>query len=77
MISEQYQQAKRVIFINKQLRRYYGKKYYRQAQTGESGRAQTRLTINQSRASKSRLSESEAGTGSGKETEVITGKAGE
>ena len=71
MISEQYKRIKRVIIINNQLRKYYGKKYYRQAASGESGRAQTRLTINQSRASKSRLSESETGTSSGKETEII------
>jgi len=71
MISEQYQRVKRVIFINNQLRKYYGKKYYRQTAPSESGGAQTRLIANQSRASKSRLSEGEAGTSTGKETEII------
>lgn len=73
MISEHYQRVKQVIFINNQLRKYYGKKYYRQAASSESSGAQTRLIANQSRASKSRSSKGEAGTSSGKETEIIIG----
>lgn len=73
MISEHYMQAKRVVFINKQVRMYYGKKYYRQAETSEGSRAQTRLIINQARASQSRLGESQAGIVSGKENEVVGG----
>lgn len=71
MISEHYQRIKQVILINKQVRRYYGKKYYRQASAGESGGTQTRLSINQARASQSRFSEGEARVAKSQETEIM------
>ena len=71
MLSEHYQRVKRTIFINNQMTKYYGKKHYRSASSGQSGGAQERLFINQSRASKSRLSKGTVGIEPGTETEII------
>lgn len=71
MLSEHYQRVKRTIFINNQVRKYYGKKYHRSSSAGQSGGAQERLFINQSRASKSRLSKGEVRIEPSPETEII------
>lgn len=70
-ISDRLQKARQTLFNNLQVRRYYGKKYYRSASAGSSSRTQTRYIINQARSGQSRPSESEAGAGKGKENEVI------
>lgn len=71
MLSEHYQRVKRTIFINNQLRKYYGKKYHRSSPNDKSGGTQTRFLINQARAGKGRLSESTTGIDQGKENQVM------
>lgn len=71
-LSDDFIRINRTIFINKQVRRYYGKKYYRSAQSDPGSGAQTRLAISQARAKQSRLSESTVGIATGKEDQVVT-----
>jgi hypothetical protein len=63
--------VKVTLFINKQVRKYYGKKYYRSATSGAGGGTQERFLVSQARANKKRASESKAGIIAGKETEIV------
>jgi len=70
VLSDIYIRVKRTIFINNQVRRYYGKKYYRQTSSDKNGGTQERLFISQARANQKRVSESEAGIGKGEKAEI-------
>jgi len=70
VLSEVYSRVKRVIFINNQVRKYYGKEYHRQTSIGEGGGTQARLIARQARANQKRASESKAGIEPSSETKV-------
>ena len=72
MISERVSDVIKSIYINNQVRKYYGKKYYRQASAGSSGGTQTRYSIDQARSSKGRSGKSSLRVGKGKENPVIS-----
>ena len=51
----------RVILINNHIRRYYGKKYYRQAQAGSGGRTQAGFFAGKARPNKGGNSQGKVG----------------
>jgi hypothetical protein len=73
-ISESIQRAKQTLFNNLQVRRYYGKKYYRQTTRSAGGGAQTRYTANKAGSSKGRFSQSTTGIIQSQKIQIINDK---
>jgi len=73
-ISESIQRAKQSLFNNLQVRRYYGKKYYRQTKSGSGSGAQTRYTANKAGSSQGRFSKGAAGIIQSQKIQIINDK---
>ena len=60
MIGNEMLGVLRTIYINKQMRRYYGKKYDRQTAINSGSRAQARYLVSKGRCDQSRISKIKA-----------------
>jgi len=57
VLSNRIERVRTVIFINNKMRRYYGKKYYRQTATSSRGRAQAGQPFSKGGANQERTSQ--------------------